>query len=81
MKEIETLFEATQRAIEDHLFSGRTPEQSAIMRRSREFGVDLSLLAENLTRTPTERLLHHQSALASILLLQKIGEDHRRAAR
>jgi|GEM_PF-1515101 len=38
--------------------------------RAREYGIDLSLLAENLKLTPAERLEAHDQALAVQLALQ-----------
>lgn len=39
--------------------------------RAVEFGIDISLLIENLRLTPTERLLRAQQALESILALRE----------
>jgi len=41
--------------------------QSDAIQRAVEYGVDISLLLENLKRTPTERLRKTQRALESVL--------------
>ena len=37
---------------------------------AKDFGIDISLLVENLKRTPTERFERHQGALAMALMLR-----------
>ena len=37
--------------------------ESSAIKRAEEYGIDLTLLVENLRRTPTERLRRHQAML------------------
>ena len=48
-----------------------------MMKRAREYGVDLSMLRERLRWTPTQRLEHHQSALELVTELRRAGAKHR----
>ena len=49
------------------LHSKRTdPIRAAI-----DYGIDISMLIENLKRTPTERIRRHQIALNTALMLRK----------
>lgn len=50
----------------------KSAESSAIA-RAQEYGIDLTLLIENLRRSPTERLRRHQAMLEFV-------EEVRRAA-
>ncbi len=39
--------------------------------RAQQYGIDISLIEANLLRTPLERLLQHDRALASMQALRK----------
>lgn len=52
------------------------PPKTAV-ERAVEFGIDISLLIENLKLTPTERLRKAQQALESILALREESERSR----
>ena len=41
------------------------------------YGIDLSLLKENLRRTPTERLERHRQALAAVEAIRKAARERR----
>src|SRR5262245_27141743 len=41
------------------------------------YGIDLTLLKENLRRTPTERLERHKQALAAAEAIRKAAREHR----
>jgi len=41
------------------------------------YGVDLTLLQENLRRTPTERLENHRRALEAVEALRKANRERR----
>ncbi|MEO6846814.1 MAG: hypothetical protein ABI443_05175 [Chthoniobacterales bacterium] len=45
-------------------------------RRAVEYGIDLSLLEENLKLTPLERMLRHDAAVEEIIKLQKQINAH-----
>jgi len=47
------------------------PDAGPAWRAAMEAGVDMSLIEENLRRTPWERLLANESALALIRVIQK----------
>jgi len=38
-----------------------------------DYGIDVSMLVENLKRTPAERIRRHQIALATVEKLRKAG--------
>jgi hypothetical protein len=44
-------------------------------RRAVEYGIDLSLIDENLRLTPLERIRQHDAAVGEILELQRIREE------
>jgi len=52
-------------------------ENLFFQKEAQDYGIDLSLLEENLKKTPTERLLAHQSALELTALLRQAGENAR----
>jgi len=41
------------------------------------YGIDLTLLRENLRRTPTERLENHRRALQAMRAIQKAARERR----
>lgn len=41
------------------------------------YGIDLTLLQENLRRTPTERLERHRQALLAAEAMRKAAREHR----
>ena len=41
------------------------------------YGIDLTLLKENLRRTPTERLERHRQALLAAEAIRKAAREHR----
>lgn len=45
-----------------------------VLRRAEEYGIDLSLLRENLRLTPTERLRRHEEALELLNAFRRAGE-------
>ena len=51
-------------------------EPSAI-KQAEEYGVDISLLIENLRRSPTERLRRHQAMLEFVAELRRAGQKKR----
>lgn len=48
--------------------------------RAVAYGIDLTLLKRNLSRTPTERLLAHRQALRRVLVFRRAGEESRERA-
>jgi hypothetical protein len=51
----------------------KSPEQSGepdALARARDFGIDITLLIENLKLTPTERLRKAQAVLESVVAFQ-----------
>jgi hypothetical protein len=48
-----------------------------LLQKAEAFGVDLSLLHERLTWTPTERLVRHQESLAFLEAVRAAGERAR----
>ena len=51
--------------------SGYQAEGRSAVRCAEEFGTDITLLIENLRRSPTERLLRAQKAAASLFALRQ----------
>ena len=51
--------------------SGYQAEGRTAVRCAEEFGTDITLLVENLRRSPTERLLRAQKAVASLFALRQ----------
>ncbi len=49
----------------------RSEKKSLHQQAAEAWGIDLSLLEANLERTPTERLMVHQSMLETAFLLQQ----------
>jgi len=41
------------------------------------YGIDLTLLSENLRRTPTERLERHRQALEAVEAIRKAGRERK----
>lgn len=58
-----------------------SPDPAAVpidpIERAAWYGVDLTLLKENLRRTPTERLERHKHALAAAEAVRKAAREHR----
>lgn len=54
--------------------SERRDEAGEALKRAETFGIDVSLLRENLTLTPTERLRRHEQALELAEALRRAGE-------
>ena len=52
------------------------PDAGLAWRAACEYGFDMSLVEEALSKTPEERLDSHQSALDLILQLEEGGERH-----
>lgn len=46
-----------------------------------EYGIDVTLLIENLRRTPTERLRRHQQVLESMIALREEVQESSRQER
>ena len=42
---------------------------------ARAYGIDISLIEDNLERTPTERILIHQAALETVIALQEAMQN------
>lgn len=57
--------------------AGLPPENENPIERAREFGIDLTLLEENLRLTPTERLKKHAAALDLMQEARRAGERMR----
>jgi hypothetical protein len=55
---------------QDRQLAGQADSPTAV-ERVIEFGVDTTLLLENLKRTPTERIRRHQRALESVVAFQE----------
>jgi len=51
--------------------------QSPVLQRAVEEGVDLTLLIERLSLSPTERLIRHQEALAVFEEFRRAGQRKR----
>jgi hypothetical protein len=49
----------------------RLDSDSAALRRAVEFGIDLTLLIENLKYTPTDRVRRSQRSLESVVAVQE----------
>ena len=47
------------------------------LQRAVWYGIDLTLLKENLRRTPTERLENHRRALRAVAELQRVARARR----
>jgi hypothetical protein len=47
------------------------------LQRAVWYGIDLTLLRENLRRTPTERLENHRRALEAVEAIRKAAREHR----
>ncbi len=52
------------------------PDASPAWRAACEYGFDMSLVQDALSKTPEERLEAHQRALDMILDLKEAGEHH-----
>jgi len=46
------------------------PSAASAWERARDFGIDVSLLAANLRKSPAERLRQHARALAALQVLR-----------
>jgi hypothetical protein len=53
------------------------PKKSPDEQAAEKWGIDLSLLEENLHRSPTERLILHQSSLITAVMLQEAVKNAR----
>ena len=60
--------------------SGHDSDSTAV-RRAVEFGIDLTLLIENLKYTPTERVRRSQRSLESVVAVQEQAKSHSRQHR
>ena len=49
-------------------------QECSAWERARQYGIDLSLLEINLTKTPLERIRQHQRALNAALALREAME-------
>jgi hypothetical protein len=58
--------------------SGPQVEGRSAVERAQEFGIDITLLIQNLKRTPTERLQYLQGFLAFVEELQRAGAASRK---
>ena len=52
------------------------PDAGPAWRVAHEYGFDMSLIEDALSKTPEERLDAHQRALDTILELKEAGEHH-----
>ncbi len=48
--------------------------ESSAIKRAEEYGIDITLLIENLRRPPTERLQRHQAMLEFVEELRRAGQ-------
>lgn len=53
------------------------PPPGSDLAAAKEYGIDLTLLVENLARTPTERALKLCETANSLQLLRRTGVTHR----
>lgn len=51
--------------------------ESPALKRAEEYGIDITLLIENLRRSPTERLRQHQAMLEFVEELRRAGQKTR----
>jgi len=51
--------------------SGNQAKGRSVLKCAEEFGIDITMLVENLRRSPTERLLRAQKAAASLFTLRQ----------
>jgi hypothetical protein len=56
----------------------QNPPQGSKIAAAKEYGVDLTLLVENLCLTPTERMQKHQGARRLFAELRRAGDLKRR---
>lgn len=56
---------------------GRNEELTPALRKAQEEGIDLTLLYERLSWTPTERLKRNYEAAEAFEELRKAGRKHR----
>ena len=61
----------------EHTLDERTEQQSAL-ERAKAYGVDITLLLENLKYTPQERLERHQRVVAFLEEMRRAGCAHRK---
>jgi len=54
-----------------------SPKAGPAWRAAEAYGCDMSLIEDNLRRTPIERLRAHNRALETILILRKAMESSR----
>lgn len=67
--------------MDDQSIPTLAPEKSAV-ERAIEFGIDVTLLIENLRLTPTERVMRAQQALNSVIAFQaEVKRSRERKAR
>lgn len=48
--------------------------QNSAWKLAKEYGCDMSLIEDNLRKTPSERIKAHQRALNTVLILRKAME-------
>lgn len=60
---------------------GQSEKIGPALKKAEEHGIDLSLLYERLSLTPTERLKQNYRAAESLEELRKAGQKHRDADR
>ena len=53
------------------------PVPTGPLQRAVRYGIDLTLLKENLRRTPTERLENHRRALEAVEAIRKAARERR----
>jgi hypothetical protein len=57
----------------------RNEKLSPALKKAQEHGIDLSVLYERLSLTPTERIKQNYQAAASVEEFRKAGQKHRDA--
>jgi hypothetical protein len=60
---------------------GRSNKSKSALEKAREYGIDLTLLYERLSWTPTERIQKNLQMLDFTIELRKAGEKHRGQSR
>ena len=49
----------------------RIVDQYSYLKEARDFGVDIQMLMDNASRTPTDRIKRHQSAFYALNMLKR----------
>jgi len=52
-------------------------DQTDEIRAAIDYGIDISMLMDNIKRTPTERIRRHRMALDSVIKMQKAAKNDR----